>query len=188
MCRATGTERATPAAGDRALEDLEELEDLIERHGDAVRRYCRWMLGATDGEDAAQTVFAQAAVAGAGRVEIANPRAWLLGVARHRCLDLLRAARQGPRLLAHDQLAALIESRPDDASRPADPRVHAALAQAVDQLDARSRRLLVLRFHDGLSYDEIGAQVADSPGALRVRLVRALAILRSRLARQGVGP
>jgi RNA polymerase sigma factor (sigma-70 family) len=65
-------------------------------------------------------------------------------------------------------------------------RVRHALDRCLAELDARSRRLVELRFRDELDYDEIAALTADSPGALRVRLTRARRALRGHLARHGV--
>jgi RNA polymerase sigma-70 factor (ECF subfamily) len=48
--------------------------------------------------------------------------------------------------------------------------------------------VLVLRFQDGLSFEEISKLTHDRPGALRVRLSRALPALRRCLEGKGVQP
>jgi len=45
-----------------------------------------------------------------------------------------------------------------------------------------------LRFHDELSYEDMSRLTSDTPGALRVRLVRALPVLRRCLESKGVQP
>lgn len=176
----------------RNLERATEI--LVEQYGEDVYRYCRRLLGSdADGDDAAQTVFVQAFADLDRLAEVDSPRAWLLAIARHRCLDRLKALRRGARLaeLQHGYAAteAALGNPRDEAT---DPRMRRALDDCLDRLDARTRALLVLRFHDELSYDEISALTSDTPGALRVRLARSLPALRSciegKLERKEVAP
>jgi RNA polymerase sigma factor (sigma-70 family) len=160
---------------------------LVELHGAHVARYCRWMLGDdVEGEDVSQTVFVQAFSELARFAEARNVRAWLLGTARHRCLDRLRSQRRGPCLRDEAELRAMMERRAAAPVEGADPREHRALAACLGCLDARTKRLLVMRFHDELSYEEIGARLSDSPGALRVRMARGLVLLRRCLGQRGM--
>jgi RNA polymerase sigma factor (sigma-70 family) len=159
---------------------------LVAQHGDHIYGYCRRMLGnAADGDDVSQTVFVQAFQRLHGVAQATSPRAWLLAIARHRCLDRLKAARRAPPTVEHDELCAdpaLPRARDDD------PRVREALDDCLDRLDARTRAVVVLRFHDELSYDEISALTADTAGALRVRIARALPAIRRCLETKGVQP
>ena len=162
---------------------------LVEDHGEHVYRYCRRMLGGdNDADDAAQTVFVQAFQGLRDLRRVRNVRAWLLGVARHRCLDRVRVARRAPQPANDDAIAAIVDRITADHGAHHDPRVTRALDGCLDGLDDRSREVLVLRFHDDLTFEQIAAGCRDSAGALRVRLVRALAKLRHCLEHKGVQP
>jgi RNA polymerase sigma-70 factor, ECF subfamily len=174
--------RAALAAGDDAL----AMMLLVREHGEHVYRYCRRMLGnPADGDDVSQTVFVQVFHGLKDLSRVNSVRSWLFAIARNRCLDRLKAVRRGPQIADH-----AIDAVSDDAGAAIadDVRVRKALDDCLDQLDARSRAVLVLRFHDGLSYDQISALTSDTPGALRVRVTRALPALRRCLEHKGVAP
>jgi RNA polymerase sigma-70 factor (ECF subfamily) len=113
-------------------------------------------------------------------------RGWLLGIARNRCIDRLRAIRRSPRVVTHNELCAIVDA--SESSGGNDPRVRKALDECLDRLHDKSRAVLILRFCDGLSYNEIATKMSDTAGALRIRLVRALEALRRCLERKGVRP
>jgi RNA polymerase sigma factor (sigma-70 family) len=165
------------------------IEHLVIQHGDYIYGYCRRMLGNTmEAEDVSQTVFAQA-LKGLGRLSAPHfARVWLRGIARHRCLDRLRERRRDFRLITNSDLCSLVDGRCPGGQADNDPRIARALDECLDCLDARSRQVLVLRYHDELSFEEISKLTSDTPGALRVRLARALPALRRCLESKGVRP
>ena len=165
------------------------IEYLVVQHGDYIYAYCRRMLGnPVEAEDVSQTVFAQA-LQDLGRLSAPHiAHVWLRGIARHRCLDRLRARRRDLQLIASDELCSLVD-RPSPVELASDdPRIARALDECLDCLDARSREVLVLRYHDELSFEEISKLTSDTPGALRVRLARTLPALRRCLESKGVHP
>jgi RNA polymerase sigma-70 factor (ECF subfamily) len=138
------------------------------------------MLGAdADGEDVSQIVFIQAFEAIRRKSRIENPRAWLLGIARHRCLDRLKRRRRAPVLADADELECAIDrDAPGEDMVTGDAGASRSLDDCLDKLDARSRMVVLLRFRDQLSYEAISKLTGDRPGALRVRVTRALRSLR----------
>jgi RNA polymerase sigma factor (sigma-70 family) len=165
------------------------IEILIGVHGNHVYRYCRRMLGnSQDVEDVSQLVFVQAFQGINELSGIRNPRAWLLAIARHRCLDRLKAIRRRPQVFEEEALDVVVDRDADDALSKEDPRLRKALDDCLDRLDDRSRAALILRFHEDLSYDEISTLTSDTAAALRVRIARALPALRRCLERKGVTP
>jgi RNA polymerase sigma-70 factor, ECF subfamily len=167
---------------------------LVELHGDHVYRYCRRLLGDdAEADDVAQVVFLEALEALRAAVAVTDARAWLVGIARHRCLDRFAARRRAAVPTEGGELERVVDAGPaagsDAALRlDADPAARAALDACLDALDARSRAVVLLRFADELSYDEIATSVGDAVGALRVRVNRALPRLRACLERKGVIP
>lgn len=163
------------------------LPILMHRHGATVYRYCRRMLGNDDdGNDVSQTVFLQAFEAIQGGARIDSVRSWLVGIARHRCLDQLARYRRGPLLVEADELDRAADRHDPPEAEMIDRSGFRALEDCIDALDQRSRTVLLLRFHDDLSYEAISEVTGDSPGALRVRVARALPALRRCLELKGV--
>src|SRR5665213_41684 len=85
-------------------------------------------------------------------------RSWLFGIATHRCLDAIRARRrEEKRFVECDENLAFV---PDDKPGPADRVDAALLARIVDecvrQLSAESRMAVLLRFQEGLTFEEMG--------------------------------
>jgi RNA polymerase sigma factor (sigma-70 family) len=165
------------------------MEILVTQHGDHIYGYCRRLLGnTTEAEDVSQTVFTQAFQCLKELSDVHSAHVWLRGIARHRCLDRLRAHRRDFQIVDDSDLCALVDARLAAEQPDNDPRICKALDECLDCLDARSRTVLVLRFHDELSFEEIGKLTCDTPGALRVRLARALPALRRCLESKGVRP
>src|ERR1044071_6608775 len=71
------------------------IEILLAEYGDYIYGYCRRVLGnATEAEDVSQTVFAQA-LKDMKHLSTAHAAGlWRRGIARHRCMDHLRARRR----------------------------------------------------------------------------------------------
>lgn len=171
-----------PEEVDDAASVRSQVESLARRYGEDIYRRCRRIAGNDqDAFDASQTVFLQAfEELQRGRV-IENPLAWLRTVARNRCLDGIRACRLVP--VEDESLERAIETG-DLMMR--DPMLSKELDECLDVLDARTRRIVLLRFQEELSYDEISAEVKSRAGALRVRVARALVALRRCLRLKGV--
>ena len=162
---------------------------LMDRYGVTVYRYCRRMLGIdADGHDVSQIVFLQAFEWIQRRKPVDNVRAWLLGIARNRCMDRLNNRRRGPLLLDEEELERVTDDDAPGEPPLDDPRAREVLDTCLDSLDARSRAVVLLRFHDELSYDAISRLTGDTPGALRVRVARALTALRRCMERKGEAP
>ena len=149
------------AAALRAGDAHAALPLLMDRYGVTVYRYCRRMLGLdADGDDVPQIVFMQAFEAIQRRAPVENVRAWLLGIARNRCIDRLHKRRRGPLLVEEGELERATDDIEPHEPPLDDPRARQALDACLDTLDARSRAVVLLRFHDELSYDSISGSPA----------------------------
>jgi len=185
------TEEADSGAVDDEVRDRVRQGDrdraitlLMRAYGTPIYRYCRNFIGHdADANDVMQTVFVQAFEGLAGLDDTANLKGWLYGIARHRCLDSLRRRRRrGEETLETDDVAPPIA--PPDA--PATQAEAGGLAECLDKLDGRMRAALLFRYNEDLSYDEIARLTGDRAGTLRVRVARALPLLRRCLERKGV--
>jgi RNA polymerase sigma-70 factor (ECF subfamily) len=137
-------------------------------------------------EDLTAATFERALVTlRGGRFRNESFGGWLYRVAANAVVDHARRERR---------LVRLPTTRRDDdtppADEPGDERATAILAAALDRDELRrallglsesQRRLLVLRFLDDLTVDELCAVLGCTRGALAVRLHRALRALRAAL-------
>jgi RNA polymerase sigma factor (sigma-70 family) len=186
-----------PAAGrsveeqcreDLAAGDSERvLSTLMRGYGRDLHRYCWGMLRQKQlAEDILQTVFVQAHEGLSARHPPSTFRGWLFAIARHRCLDELRRRRRWNRLLDHRQADAELACEAPGGDHDAeDATLNAHLQQCLGALSDPSRELVLLRFQQELSYEEIATTAGASAGALRVRVCRALTALRRCLEQKG---
>jgi len=147
--------------------------ELVGRYQPRLRYFLRKMLaGAAAAEDVAQDVWADVVRA---VPRLANPgafRAWLYRIARDRAWRYLR--RRPPPHRSIDDVDVAANGTADEFTAEDAARVHAAL----DTLPPEHREVMVLRYVEDMSYDEI-ARVAGCPvGTVRSRLHHAKRALR----------
>jgi RNA polymerase sigma-70 factor (ECF subfamily) len=156
-------------AGDRVA-----FEDLVEFYQPRLHHFLASMVGdqhATD--DLLQEVWFEVF---RGVARLADPGAfpaWLYRIARHRALRELRKKR--PPQSSLEGLDILAEEPEDDDFSAEDAeRVHAAMGQlALDH-----REMLLLRFFEGMNYEEIAAVTGCQLGTVRSRIYYAKRALR----------
>lgn len=106
---------------------------------------------------------------------------WVYRLVVNRCLDRRRSERRLLPLAAN--LLTLLRA-PDDSLRDLLKRESRGLVRtAVDQLKRDLRIVVVLRYTEGLSYDQTAEVLGCSPGTVASRLHRAHKALERRLAR-----
>ena len=162
--------------------DPEALRELVERYGPRLRYYLRKMLGRADVEDAMQEVWLQTL---RRLPTLRDPRAlvpWIYRIARGRAVEEIRRRRDTEPL--DETLIAAEADVADDAAESFEPSDAAAIHAALDELGTDHREVLVLRFMEELSYEQM-ALVLDAPvGTIRSRLHYAKEALRRVLLRQ----
>lgn len=175
---------ADEAAGEAEVaEDPEDFERLILPLLPSAYNVARWLTrNDHDAEDVVQEAFLRAhrffpSFRGG------DPRPWLLAIVRNACWSWLRVNRPreaGAHIDDMDEpLDALAPSVEDELVRRADVE---RLRQALDELPAEFREVLVLREFEELSYRAI-AEVSGIPiGTVMSRLARARARLQAVLA------
>jgi len=160
--------------------DLKQaLRRLMQCHGASVYRYCRMALGDPAlADDVHQQVFVDAfrdLPRFAGRSKV---RTWLFGIARHRVLDAARHRRWSRSHHDDDADVEPADPRPLPPDWLDDARLHAAMIACVDELDEPTRTNVLLRYQQGLSYEEMAEISGENPGTLQTRVARALRRLR----------
>jgi RNA polymerase sigma factor (sigma-70 family) len=110
-------------------------------------------------------------------------KAWLLTIVRNTCYTWLGKNR------THDRSTSLDEDVHQAESQVPDPQTlllrfedNQALRQALEDLPAEFREVLILRELEGLSYKEIADVTSIPPGTVMSRLARARGRLKLSLA------
>lgn len=156
------------------------IRDLYLRHGAEIRRaLARRFGGDQDGlDDAVQTAFLRFGEL-ERRDQVANPRAFILVMARNLIQDSLRRAavrRTWAEAEIRAPSAPVLEERTPESVLIEKERF-AALEDAIARLPERQRRCLVLSRIEGLSYAEIAALIGGSPADISRQIARALLAL-----------
>src|SRR5262249_43973923 len=116
-------------------------------------------------------------------------RTWLFGIAHHRCLDLLKSSRRREKRFAPIDGLAGIAERPADESTTEEGLASRsrtrALEECLGELAPRVRSGVLLRFQQGITYEQMAALEGDRPATLQARVARALPVLRRCLERKG---
>ena len=164
--------------------DAEAFAELYRRFARRVFGLCRYMLGSTEAaEDATSEVFLRLQRSMQGYdASLPFPR-WLLSVASHYCVDLLRRRRIESRLFVAEEAAT--ERYAEDAAKRPSPLSEALIREQRDQiriaitrLPHRYRAPLIMRYYGEMGYDEIAAQLGLQRNHVATLIFRAKQELR----------
>ena len=182
----------SPAEQDRLLVqavlngDQMAFAELVARYQGAVYNLAYRMLGdPTEAEDATQEVFVRAW----SQLRTFDPdrrfSTWLLSIASHYTIDMLRRRKPAAPL---DEVALF---KPDDAPEPDEVVLQNEQRDMVNRLlgtlPDRYRSVTVLRYYNGLSYDEIASVTGLSESAVKTQLHRARRMLAEKLVHEQGG-
>jgi len=142
--------------------------DIYQRYGPALIRKCTRMLGSVeDAEDVVQGLFCD--LLRKGKIDVDLP--YLYRASTNRCLNLIRNSKKRTQLLTTQGKVVDEEnvSRTDDASANRD-----LLEKALKKLDKKSRQILVYRFYDDMTQDEIATLTGYSRKTIgkKLQLIR----------------
>jgi RNA polymerase sigma-70 factor (ECF subfamily) len=164
---------------EQAKEELTSFEEAMLPHLDAAHNLAKWLLrNEQDAQDVVQEAYLRAFRAFSG-FHGTNGRAWLLTIVRNTSYTLLKKSHAVDLTTAFDEE---IHATGHESVSPATILEHSEDAQlvreAMDELPAEFREILVLRHQEDLSYKEI-ADIAQIPsGTVMSRLARARAKLK----------
>src|SRR5438270_2848544 len=164
-------------------EELMSFEAAMLPHLDAAHNLARWLLrNEQDAQDVVQEAYLRAFRSFSG-FHGTNGRAWLLTIVRNTSYTLLKKNRAVDFTTTFDEE---IHGSGRESVSPATILEHSEdaelIREAMDELSAEFREILVLRHQEGLSYKEI-ADIAQIPlGTVMSRLARARDKLKEYLA------
>lgn len=168
--------------------DQDAFARLVDRHAPMVMAVCRRHVG-DDAEDAAQEAFVKAWRAAASFSGRSSVRTWLYRIAVNAARDRLRRDRRRPPAADVD-IADLAQRLADPAGvdeQLAARGVDAQLRQALAQLPAAQREVVVLADVVGVSHAELARRQSVAPGTIKSRLHRGHARLAELLAAGDAG-
>ncbi|MBX3314349.1 MAG: sigma-70 family RNA polymerase sigma factor [Actinobacteria bacterium] len=142
------------------------LEVLVERTVDDVRRYCAHMFTADQADDLTQATYLRALRSLPSYRGDSSARTWLIGIARHVCLDEMRSRQRRGRLVAR------LKAQPQDTTAPADTG-SVELREAIDALAPDRREAFVLTQLLGFPYEDAAGVIGCPVGTIRSRVSRA---------------
>jgi RNA polymerase sigma-70 factor (ECF subfamily) len=160
--------------------DQASFAQLVEAYQKPVYNLAYRMLGSpAEAEDAAQETFIRAYT----RLHTYDPTrkfsSWLLAIASHHCIDVLRRRRMN--LTSMEDLPPMIELSMPTSTQPEQVVVRDQEADAVQQLlrmlPAAYRTPVVLRYWYDMSYREIAEMMGVTESTIKTRLHRARAKL-----------
>ena len=133
------------------------FQSFLDEHRTPVLAYLRAMVGPSDADDCFQETF-MAALRSYETLDGANPRAWVMTIARNKAIDHHRSVGRRP-LPKGDDLPDV----PAPAKSEHDPELWAAVAELPD----RQREAVGLRFAADLRYRAIAGAMKPTEEAAR---------------------
>ena len=167
--------------------DAEAWGELYRQYAPAIFRFCRRAMPTReDAEDSTMDIFIKVRQKLSQYDSTRSFSAWLYTVAANHCWDLLRR-----RKVRQDLETGEIENMPLEHPDPGqleqliERRTSQEVRRALDQLPARARMALVLRYYADMSYDDIATTLGVRRAFVGVVLLRARHQLRDILGERG---
>jgi RNA polymerase sigma-70 factor, ECF subfamily len=152
------------------------VQRLFVKHQSVVKAYILSLLPSlTDAEDVLQETFLTVSAKAATFEEGTNFVAWACTVARFKVLEARRKLND-PRAITDEAIDALAEDVPEPLFF--EEQVD-AVRNCLERLAPRAKQIVWLRYHGGLSCEDVGRQVGWGSAAVRVALAKARNVLRT---------
>ena len=167
--------------------DAEAWGELYRLYAPPIFRFCRRAMPTReDAEDATMDIFIKVRQKLSQYDSSRSFSAWLYTVAANHCWDLLRR-RKGRQDLETGEIENMPLEHPDPGQleQLIEQRTSQEVRRALDQLPARARMALVLRYYADMSYDDVAATLGVRRAFVGVVLLRARHQLRDVLGERG---
>jgi len=154
--------------------------ELVSRHQQRVWSICfRLLNNEHDAADAAQEVFVRLFVHRAKFAGRSKFTTWLHGMAVRTCLSIRRGRGRRQR---YEQAAAEEATRRGDSTSPA-TMAGCDVMEMLDILNDEDRAMLILKYAEGNTYEELADIFERSVSACKMRVSRAREALRQRFGK-----
>lgn len=150
--------------------DTEAFAVLVSRYTARYARFAARMLGnREDGEEALQDAFVRAYRALGKRDGKSAFGPWFHAILMNQCRTTAGRRANRQRLIVHDEVA--LERAVADESAAA-PAAGSEIETAVAKLDPLQREVFLMKYVEGLSYEEIALITGVGVSALKMRVKR----------------
>lgn len=165
--------------------DADAFEQLVVAYRDQVFRLALRMCGSeADADEVAQEAFLSAWKALPNFRGESQFSTWLYQLTTHAAIDLMR--REKRQIAAADITeVSAADPAPSPQQQAEQSEQREIVRDAILQLAPEQREVVVLRFMEELSYEEIGAVLKLPSGTVKSRLNRAKAQLKEILSKSG---
>ncbi len=172
--RQTPTFQVIPGEKGLAATDARaQLHELYERYGASVFGRCSYVLkDRGKAEDAMQDVFAKALVHYASFRSESSPLTWLIKIATHHCLNILRAERAG----WHARFERETRARNTSDPGPQVFEMRDLVAKMLSLVDQETQAVAIHYHVDEMTLEEVAALLGRSVPTIRKRLADFAAI------------
>jgi len=163
--------------------DDEAFTRLVEAYQNPVYNLAYRMLGSpTEAEDAAQETFVRVYA----RLSTYDPQrkfsSWILSIASHYCVDRLR--RRHGNTVSMEEIMSwrwLPDDKPKPEERTLAHEESATIQRLLSELPDQHRLVIILRYWQDMSYEEIAEVTGSTVSAVKSRLHRAREQMAQRL-------
>jgi RNA polymerase sigma factor (sigma-70 family) len=165
------------SGGQAASESGAALRELYARYGGTVYGRCQYLLGdKAKAEDAMQDVFAKALTHWQEFRNESSPLTWLIRIATHHCLNVIRAERAP----WHQRFARETRARGEGHGGAQAFEDRESVRKLLATLDLETQQAVIHYFVDEMTLDEVAAAIGRSVPTVRKRLA-SIATLREKL-------
>ena len=156
--------------------DIESFGELCRRYYAAMAAIAYAVLGDHQlAEDAVQESFARALVRMRSLKNKKKFVPWLAAICRNVARDMIATKAKH---ISTENLSQVAQSNNDDQN-------NRAIRRAIEQLPESAKDLVVLRYYNGLSYEQISSVLGISKASINGRLTRAKRKMADYLQRNG---
>jgi RNA polymerase sigma factor (sigma-70 family) len=163
-----GKARLEVIEGGKNLDRRAALQELYSKYGGSVYGRCQYLLkDRSQAEDAMQDVFAKAISSYSDFRAEASPLTWLMKIATHHCLNMLRGERSRRRTLedAH-------QAKGEVQQGPHALEVREAVRNLLSRFDLETQAAVIYYHVDEMTLEEVAGALKRSVPTVRKRLQR----------------
>ena len=158
--------------------DLQAFDSLYNRHIKAVYKRVRYVIPDTDVEDVTQEVFIAALNSLPSFRGQARFSTWLRTLTNNKVAEYYRKRSRKKETMQVDLVHA---ERRGDHSKASNFEDRIALRSALNKLPEQYREVILLRFAEGMQFNEIAELLEQNPEATKSLFRRAMSALRKKL-------
>ena len=158
--------------------DLQAFDSLYNRHVKAVYNRVRYVIPETDVEDVTQDVFLAALCSLPSFRGEAQFSTWLRSLTNKKVAEYYRKRSRKKETMQVDLVHA---ERSSDSGDTVFLEDRIALRVALHRLPNHYREVILLRFADGMQFNQIAKQLRKNPEAIKSLFRRAISALREKM-------